>query len=107
MSKKNKDEDDDFGYFDEPKGDGMSDDKSDNEMSDEEMAEMMSQMDEDTDSYKGEELRLTHLALRQQLLRDAMGMLKGNPKWNTLPLKARLMELQATYRVMTKLTEDE
>ena len=98
MSKKGKDENPDFGFFEEPNGENMSD---------EQMAEMMAEMDDDIISFKEEELRLTHVALRQQLLREAMGLLKSNPKWNMLPLKARLMELQATYRIMTKLTEDE
>ena len=88
-----KNNESDFGYFDEPSGD----------IPDEELQEMI---DEES-SYKEEELRLTHVALRHQLLEKAKAFVSEGVQWRMKPLKQRLAELTVTYRMMTKLTEDE
>lgn len=78
----------DFGLFEEPDDEqSISDDQFTN--------------------YKEEELRLTHVALRHQLLEKAQAFVSEGVQWRMKPLKKRLAELLVTYRMMTKLTEDE
>lgn len=93
MKKKN-DGPPDFGYFEEPDHDDISD-------------EDMEAMIEEESNYKEEELRLTHVALRHQLLEKAKAFVSEGVQWKMKPLKQRLAELTVTYRMMTKLTEDE
>ncbi len=81
----------DFGFFEEP----------DDDISDEELAAY-----DDIDD-RGEELRLTHVALRHQLLEKAKAFVSEGAQWKMRPLKQRLAELQVTFRMMIKLTEDE
>jgi hypothetical protein len=87
-------DDKDFGYFED---DNMDD------ISDEDLQEMI----DEEGNYKEEELRLTHVALRHQLLEKAKAFVSEGVQWRTKPLKQRLAELTVTYRMMTKLTEDE
>ena len=89
----------DFGFFDEEP------EESDANMSDEEM-EILLEADSD-DGYQEGQLRLTHVALRHQLLEKAKAFVSEGVQWKLKPLKQRLAELQVTYRMMTKLTEDE
>ena len=98
---KNNDKDDkdkDFGFFEEPEGE---------EMSKEDLDAMMSEDDMEVLDYREEELRMTHVALRHQLMRDAMAFVREDQDWKKSPFRAKLMRLQLAYRLMTKLTEDE
>jgi hypothetical protein len=69
--------------------------------------EKLQEMIEEETTYKEEELRLTHVALRYQLLEKARMFVEQGVHWRMKPLKQRLAELTVTYRMMTKLTEDE
>jgi len=86
-----KNDEPEFGYFEEP------------DIPDEQLEAMI----EEESSYKEEELRLTHVALRHQLLEKAKAFVSEGVQWRMKPLKQRLAELTVTYRMMTKLTEDE
>lgn len=88
-----KNDEPDFGYFEEG-GPDIPDDQ-------------LEAMIEEESSYKEEELRLTHVALRHQLLEKAKAFVSEGVQWRMKPLKQRLAELTVTYRMMTKLTEDE
>ena len=97
--KNNKNEGPDFGFFEEePDGD------EDDEVSEE---EMMAMLDAEVENHREAELRLTHVALRHQLLEKAKLFVSEGVQWRLKPLKQRLAELQVTYRMMMKLTEDE
>lgn len=91
----------DFGYFEEPDKDDETGDEG-IEISDDEMEAML-----EADDHREHELRLTHVALRHQLLDRATAFVSVSPKWKAKTLKQRLFELQVTYRMMSKLTEDE
>jgi len=95
---KNKNEGPDFGFFEE-EPDGDEEDISEEEM--------MAMLEADGEDHREAELRLTHVALRHQLLEKAKAFVSEGVQWRLKPLKQRLAELQVTYRMMTKLTEDE
>ncbi len=88
----------DFGYFEEPQDD-------DDHLSEEEQ-QILAEVEEGI-SLKQQELRLTHVAMRHQLLEKAKAFVSEGVQWRMKPLKQRLAELQVTFRMMSKLTEDE
>lgn len=94
-----KNDESEFGFFEEDA------DESGANMSDEEMEALLEE--DDDNGFQEGQLRLTHLALRHQLLERAKAFVSEGVQWKLKPLKQRLAELQVTFRMMSKLTEDE